>query len=32
MILNIMNEIIIVSLIQVDIKMKNEKIDFQFEM
>ena len=32
MILNVMNKIIIVNLIQIDIKMKNEKIGFQFEM
>ena len=31
-ILNVMGEIIIVGLIQVDIKQKNEKIGFQFEM
>ena len=32
MILNVMNKIIIVNLIQIDIKKKNEKIGFQFEM
>ena len=32
MILNVMNEIIIVNLIQIDIKQKNEKIGFQFEI
>ena len=32
MILNIINEINIVSLAQIDIKKKNKKINFQFEM
>ena len=32
MILNIMNKIIIVDLIQTDIKKKNKKIGFQFKM
>ena len=32
MILNIINEIIIVGLAQVDMKQKNEKVDFQFKM
>ena len=32
MILNIMNEIIIVNFVQVDMKKKNEKIGFQFEI
>ena len=32
MMLNVISEINIVGLIQIDIKMKNEKIDFQFEM
>ena len=31
-ILNIMNKIIIVNLAQIDMKQKNEKIDFQFEI
>ena len=32
MILNVINEINIVNLIQIDIKKKNEKINFKFEM
>ena len=32
MILNIINEIIIINLAQIDMKQKNEKINFQFEI
>ena len=32
MILNVINEVNIVNLIQIDMKKKNKKIDFQFEM
>ena len=32
MILNIINEVNIINLIQIDIKKKNKKIDFQFKM